>query len=157
MYKKYKTGKNHRTNYVYYSVTGDKYVITPADVDRDYIAALHEFDDSEVNQNRREMDKHMSIYLSDNSFKETVINIIDNASHVEEEAMANLLIGFNFENDTLLKAVLKLSQEEQRIVKLYWFDRLKQDEIAVSFCVSRNAIQKRIVKIAKKLKEIMSN
>ena len=56
----------------------------------------------EVNQNRREMDKHMSIYLSDNSFKETVINIIDNASHVEEEAMANLLIGFNFENDTCL-------------------------------------------------------
>lgn len=50
----FKTPKKDRTNYIYYTATGEKIEITPGDVDSTWIAVLHEDDDTMIDADRRE-------------------------------------------------------------------------------------------------------
>ncbi len=50
----FKTSKKNRTNYTYYTATGEKITITPDDVGDSWIAILHETDDTTIDADRRE-------------------------------------------------------------------------------------------------------
>lgn len=50
----FKTPKEKRTNYTYYTADGERITLTPEDVGKDWIAKLHEEDDDMVKANRRE-------------------------------------------------------------------------------------------------------
>lgn len=51
----FKTSKKDRTNYNYYTATGEKIELTPNDVGSKWIALLHEDDDAAVDAERREL------------------------------------------------------------------------------------------------------
>jgi RNA polymerase sigma factor (sigma-70 family) len=155
MFKKYKTGRKNRTNYIYYSAAGERVTLTPDNVDAAYIAALHGMDDEEVNQNRREMDKHVSVHIVRDG-EEYTLEIPDERIDVEGEALA-LCGEFDIQNDKLLKAVRKLKPSERDVVKRLWFDGLKRKELAGELGVSYDAMRKRTRRIMEKLKKSMGD
>ena len=54
--RKFKTAEKNRTNYIYYTVDGEKVEVKPEQdgIDVTWIALLHSMDDELVNADRRE-------------------------------------------------------------------------------------------------------
>lgn len=59
--RKFKTAEKNRTNYVYYTAEDKRIVLTPEEVDSDWIAYLHGEDDESVDTERRE-DYHVPVH-----------------------------------------------------------------------------------------------
>ena len=54
--RKFKTAEKNRTNYIYYTAEGARVVLKPGEdgVDETWITMLHDWDDSDVDAERRE-------------------------------------------------------------------------------------------------------
>lgn len=86
MSRKFKTSKKNRINYIYYDSNGIKTVLIPEEdgVNEATIEILHQFDDEEVNNNRRETRRHSSIDEINDKSKYIKDLYVD----VEEEALS---------------------------------------------------------------------
>lgn len=72
---------------------------------------------------------------------------------------------FNIENnliekeqiEALVKAVMTLDKDEQKLLKLYYGEELSQEEIAASMNISQAKVSRDLKRIIQKLREIMIN
>lgn len=152
MSRKFKTSQKKRTNYIYYGGGGGKTVLIPGEdgVTEAIIETLHNLDDEEVDNNRRETRRHSSIDdLNDKS--ETLADL---DSSMEDRIISKL------ERDEVKakvdEAVSTLKPKEQSIVKwLYLSDiPLTQAEVAKRLAMTTDSVKKSAYRIRAKLKEM---
>ena len=79
--------------------------------------------------------------------EEDGFDVPDDSPSVEEQVFARIEI------QKLHKALSMLAPEQQKIIKLVYFDGIEQQEVARLFGISKGAISQRLQTIYKKLKE----
>lgn len=155
MSRKFKTSKKNRINYIYYDSNGIKTVLIPGEdgVNEATIEILHQFDDEEVNNNRRETRRHSSIdEINDKSkyIKDLYVDVEEEAlSKIESEATKKIV------QDTLLE--LK-PQQRDLINKLYLSDNpMTQAEYAEELGIEESSVSQKAWRARTKIKKIIEN
>ncbi|NMA73032.1 MAG: sigma-70 family RNA polymerase sigma factor [Bacteroidales bacterium] len=155
MSRKFKTSKKNRINYIYYDSNGIKTVLIPGEdgVNEATIEILHQFDDEEVNNNRRETRRHSSIdEINDKSkyIKDLYVDVEEEAlSKIESEATEKIV------QDTLLE--LK-PQQRDLINKLYLSDNpMTQAEYAEELGIEESSVSQKAWRARTKIKKIIEN
>lgn len=155
MSRKFKTSKKNRINYIYYDSNGIKTVLIPGEdgVNEATIELLHQFDDEEVNNNRRETRRHSSIdEINDKSkyIKDLYVDVEEEAlSKIESEATEKIV------QDTLLE--LK-PQQRDLINKLYLSDNpMTQAEYAEELGIEESSVSQKAWRARTKIKKIIEN
>lgn len=155
MSRKFKTSKKNRINYIYYDSNGIKTVLIPEEdgVNEATIEILHQFDDEEVNNNRRETRRHSSIdEINDKSkyIKDLYVDVEEEAlSKIESEATEKIV------QDTLLE--LK-PQQRDLINKLYLSDNpMTQAEYAEELGIEESSVSQKAWRARTKIKKIIEN
>jgi RNA polymerase sigma factor (sigma-70 family) len=153
MFRKFKTSKKKRTNYIYYGEGSSKTVLIPGEdgVTEAIIETLHSLDDEEVDNDRRETRRHSSF----DELTDKAGMLIDPDGDVEERILSKL------ERDrTKTKvdnAISTLKPREQNIIKwLYLSDKpLSQAEVGERLGIAEDSVKKSAFRIREKLKEIL--
>ncbi len=159
--RKFKTSEKNRTNYIYFTAEGKKIVLTPEDVDSDWIALLHNEDDVCIDADRREdyrVPVHYDAY-SDGDGDEAE----DRNPYMKDDAsdpFVNLLRSIDEaeHEDKLqkLKAAIQTLQPQQisLIQKVFYENRTNVDiaaEEGVTEAAIRNRLKKIYANLAKKI------
>lgn len=159
--RKFKTAEKNRTNYVYYTAVDKKIVLTPDDVDSDWIAFLHSEDDESVDADRRE-DYHIPVHYDSYSDGEGD-DAGDRNAYMKDEAsdpFESLLQSMDEaeHEDKLkgLKAAIQTLQSQQisLIQKVFYENRTNVDiaaEEGVTEAAIRNRLKKIYANLAKKI------
>ena len=153
--RKFKTAEKNRINYVYYTAEGKKVELMPgqADVNETWIAMLHDWDDEELNAERRE-DYHCPVryesysdgngddaddrnpYLEDKNcdpLEQIMLSI------AEEEYSARL--------DHLKNAIFELTDKQRMTIIKKFYRGMTNVDIALEEGVTETAIRNRLKKI----------
>lgn len=159
--RKFKTAEKNRTNYVYYTAEDKKIVLTPDDVDSDWIAFLHGEDDEAVDADRRE-DYHIPVHYDAYSDGEGD-DAADRNAYMEDDApdpFESLIQSMDAaeHEDKLkrLKAAIQTLQPQQiaLIQKVFYENRTNVDiaaEEGVTEAAIRNRLKKIYTNLAKKI------
>lgn len=159
--RKFKTAEKNRTNYVYYTAEDKKIVLTPDDVDSDWIAFLHGEDDESVDADRRE-DYHVPVHYDAYSDGEGD-DAADRNAYMEDDApdpFESLIQSMDAaeHEDKLkrLKAAIQTLQPQQiaLIQKVFYENRTNVDiaaEEGVTEAAIRNRLKKIYANLAKKI------
>jgi len=159
--RKFKTAEKNRTNYVYYTAVDKKIVLTPDDVDSDWIAFLHSEDDESVDADRRE-DYHIPVHYDSYSDGEGD-DAADRNAYMKDEApdpFESLIKSMDEAEleDKLkrLKAAIQTLQSQRisLIQKVFYENRTNVDiaaEEGVSEAAIRNRLKKIYANLAKKI------
>ncbi len=159
--RKFKTAEKNRTNYVYYTAEEKKIVLTPEDVDGEWIAFLHSEDDESVDADRRE-DYHVPVHYDSYSDEEGD-DAADRNSYMEDDApdpfeslIQSMDAAENEEKLKKLKATIQTLQPQQisLIQKVFYENRTNVDiaaEEGVSEAAVRNRLKKIYANLAKKI------
>lgn len=151
--RKFKTAEKNRTNYVYYTAEEKKIVLTPDDVNSNWIAFLHGEDDEAVDAERRE-DYHVPVHYDSYSDGEGD-DAADRNSYMEDDApdpfesLIQSMDAAEYEDKLKkLKAAIETLQLQQKalIQKVFYENRTNVD-IAAEEGVSETAIRNRLKKI----------
>lgn len=78
-----------------------------------------------------------------------LVDVIPDDFSIEDEIIKNE------ENELLHKAIATLNDEEQKILRCYYIEGLKQRDIAKKFNIAQPTVARKLKKIIKKLKDIM--
>mgnify|MGYP001077705491 CR=1 FL=1 len=153
--RKFKTSKSKRNNYVYYSTNRTKTILTPGEdgITEALIETLHQLDDEEVDNNRRETRKHSSIDdLNDKSkyLKDIYVDVQDEAfSNVEREAIKKIV------HEVLEE--LK-PQQSDLINELYLSDNpMTQAEYAEKLGIRESSVSQKAWRTKEKIKKLLEN
>ncbi len=153
--RKFKTAEKNRTNYIYYTAEGKKVELKPGQdgIDETWIAMLHDWDDEEVDAERRE-EYHCPIrfdiyhdgdgddaddrnpYLEDNTYN-PLQQIL--TSIVDEERSTRL--------EKLKVALSELTDKQKDTVIKKFYKNMSNVDIAAEEGVSETAIRNRLKKI----------
>lgn len=159
--RKFKTAVKNRTNYVYYTAEDKKIVLTPDDVDSDWIAFLHGEDDEFVDADRRE-DYHVPVHYDAYSDGEGD-DAADRNAYMEDDApnpLESMIQSMDEaeHEDKLerLKAAIQTLQPQQitLIQKVFYKNRTNVDiaaEEGVTEAAIRNRLKKIYANLAKKI------
>lgn len=151
--RKFKTAEKNRTNYVYYTAEEKKIVLTPEDVDSEWIAFLHGEDDEAVDADRRE-DYHVPVHYD--SYSDGDGNdAADHNSYMEDDApdpFESLIQSMDAakHEDKLqkLKAAIQTLQPQQiSLIQKVFYENRTNVNIAAEEGVSEAAIRNRLKKI----------
>jgi RNA polymerase sigma factor (sigma-70 family) len=155
MIRKFKTGKDNRANYIYYSADGSKITLTPGEngVTEADIAFLHQMDDEEHDNDRREEDGQLrfSQFSGESDGKEFVGRqlMIDPCAEIFEiMEKINQVKQLNVAIQTLLP-------QQKTLLDSVYVKKVTIAEIARREGVTEGAIRDRLRKIYKKLKKIL--
>ena len=155
MFRKNKTSKKKRTNYIYYGEDNSKTILMPGKkgVTEVIIETLHNFDDLEFDNDRRERRRHESI----NEVNDKAKMVKDYDADVED------IVFSNFEREAVKeivhKALSKLKPDQQDLINnLYLSDNpMSQKEYAYKLGIEEDSVKKKAYRTRKKLKEIILN
>jgi len=155
MSRNFKTGKGNRTNYIYYGADGRKTVLKPGDdgVTEAIIETLHSIDDEEVDNKRRETEKHYSLDDFNDKEETGIKHIFD----VEYEVLTE--IERKITGALVHKAVSMLKpQQKDLIYALYISDNpMSQAEYAENLGIDEPSVQQKARRAKIKLKEIIED
>lgn len=161
MSRKFKTSQKKREDYIYYTAEGTRIVICP-DEGGAFINTLHNFDDEEVDEQRRydyrvtaHLDSYQdgegeeandrNKYLADESYNPESILI-------EEEMEAN--------HEELLERLAEdmegLTEKEKRLFKSRFVDSRTNVSIAKEMDISETMVRKNLKKLYEKLGSILT-
>lgn len=153
--RKFKTADKNRTNYIYYTAEGKKVELKPGwdEVDETWIAMLHDWDDEEVDANRRE-EYHCPIRFD--SYHDGDGNDADDRNPYMEDNTYNPLQQIltsiaDEERSTRLEklkvALSELTDKQKDTVIKKFYKNMSNVEIAAEEGVSETAIRNRLKKI----------
>lgn len=151
----FKTSKKNRTNYNYYTATGEKIELTPADVGSTWIAMLHEDDDAAVDAERREQ-YHVPIRYDsltnsegDSGGLDEKLDFLADPTLDPLERMVDSITQQEHQNmlDKLRDAVEALQPQQKDLVYKVFFEGRTCTSIAAEDGVSKAAISNRLKKI----------
>jgi hypothetical protein len=151
--RKFKTAEKNRTNYVYYTAEDKKIVLTPEDVDSDWIAFLHGEDDDSVDADRRE-DYHVPVHYdaySDGEDSDTA----DHNAYLKDDApdpFESLIQSMDeAEHEDKLKrvkvAIQTLQPQQITLIHKVFYENRTNVDIAAEEGVTEAAIRNRLKKI----------
>lgn len=151
----FKTSKKDRTNYNYYTATGEKIEITPDDVGSNWITLLHEDDDAAVDAERREQYRvpvhYDSLANSDgdtDGLDEKLDFMADPTLNPLERIMEGITQQEHQEMLVKLKAAIETLQPQQKdLIHKVFFEGRTCTSIAEEDGVSKAAISNRLKKI----------
>ncbi len=145
--RQFKTSKHNRAIYIYYAEDGHKTVLVPGKdgVTEADIQTLHEFDDTEYRQHRRETGKHRSLEqaLEENAEQ------FPSSINLEAAALQNI------ENACLYEAINSLLPQQKTLIHKVFFEGCSLESIAREEGVSGQAIGNRLKKIIDKLQKVL--
>ena len=158
--RKFKTAKENRTNYIYYTADGKKITLTPGMVDdrgqeltEEIITILHGFDDDEVDSNRREnynCPVHYQAY-SDGSGDEADDRndyLADKSADPLEQILASIQEQEHSDKmDRLSKALAEMTDLQKSTVFKKFYQKMTNVAIAAEEGVTEAAIRNRLKKI----------
>lgn len=131
-------------HYTYHFSDGTKSTV---DVTDEMYKTLTELDAQEYRNNRTETRRHVPL---------TTLTDINKDILALDEDLADVLIAK--ENASNLQAAIEsLTEEEQDIVKLYYFNNLTLEKIAKKYGVQKSAISRRLSRILRNLKKVLQN
>lgn len=145
MSRKFKTSKKSRTTYIYYSEDGSRTVLRPGEngVTEADIALLHEMDDDEFDNDRRESSAErfspFEDWLVENENAEAPVPL-------EETALRDLTV------EKLDCAIKILQPAQKKLLYQVYFHGMKITEIAREENVDESSIRERLKWIYKKLR-----
>lgn len=143
--QKYKTSQKNRSNYRYYFVDGKIKEICPNDhINSENIRELHFWDDTFVDDERKE-NYHVPIHYADiSSLDKEVASLVDSANPLflliqseEEQEKRELL-------ETLNKALGTLTLKQQETIRKVFYEHKSNTEIGREEGVSEAAIRHRL-------------
>jgi RNA polymerase sigma factor (sigma-70 family) len=145
MSRKFKTGKKSRTTYIYYSEDGCRTVLRPGEngVTEADIALLHEMDDDEFDNDRRESSTERF-----SPFEDWLVEneTTEDAEPLEKTVFRNLTV------QKLDRAIETLQPAQKKLLYQVYFLGMKVTEIAREENVDESSIRERLKWIYKKLK-----
>ncbi|MBC3804272.1 sigma-70 family RNA polymerase sigma factor [Acetobacterium fimetarium] len=159
--RKYKTTEKNRTSYTYFSIDGSKIKIMSDEegVSNTVIAALHAFDDQEVDAKRRE-DYHAPVHLesyqtaSDADASDRNPYLIDPEPNPLECLIASLDADAHADRLARLRAATDSLPPQQKALIQKVFDQGRTYvDIAAEEGVTEAAIRNRLKKIFNKLRK----
>lgn len=162
MPRQYKTGRNNRTHYIYYTRDGERLVIRPGEsgVTEADIELLHEMDDASVDAQRRyeyrvsarydafrtgdaEDDPDINPYLADpDANPENILQSKEDEQHYSQSLQA------------LAKAMGALLPRQRVLLERVYVEKWTLTEIAKLEGVSEAAIRHRLQKLHARLKKV---
>jgi len=151
----FKTSKKDRTNYNYYTATGEKIVLTPDDVGSNWIALLHESDDALIDADRREQyhaPVHYDSLASAEGGTEGLEEKLDFLADPALDPMEHLVAAFTQQEyqerlARLKGAIETLQPQQKKLVHKVFFEGRTCTSIAEEDGVSKAAISNRLKKI----------
>ncbi|SDN06680.1 sigma-70 family RNA polymerase sigma factor [Acetanaerobacterium elongatum] len=145
--RQHKTSKDKRATYIYYTEDGHKTILVPGKdgVTEADIHTLHEFDDAEYRQHRRETEKHRSIEAA----------IEENAEQFPSSFNLEAAALQNIENANLHEAINSLLPQQKALIHKVFFEGCSLESIAREEGVSGQAIGNRLKKIIDKLQKVL--
>lgn len=159
--RKFKTPKKNRTSYTYFSVDGSKIKIMTDEegVSSTVIAALHAFDDQELDAERRE-DYHAPVHLesyqdaSDEDVADRNPYLIDPEPNPMESHIQSIEADEREGRLAKLRSAIDILQPQQKVLiqKVFYEGRTFVD-IAAEEGVSEAAIRNRLKKIFNNLRK----
>ena len=143
MIKKFKTSNANRTTYIYYSEDGSKTRLMPGidGITEAIIDSLHSFDDDEVDNNRRETEKHSSIDSLIEQGKEFAATT--DVSDVAEK---------NEEMTLIYSAMENLLPQQKELLRKVFFEDKSNVQVAAELGTTRQALNSRLNKVYEKMK-----
>lgn len=159
--RKFKTAEKNRTNYIYYTAEGTKVVLKPGEdgVDETWITMLHDWDDSDVDAERRE-NRNCPVRLESYSDGDGE-NADDRNTYLEDKAsdpLQQILTSIADEESSIrmkkLKAAIsELSDKQRETIYKKFYKKMTNVDIAAEEGVSEAAIRNRLTKIYAALKK----
>jgi RNA polymerase sigma factor (sigma-70 family) len=164
MSRKYKTSQKKREDYIYYTVGGTRIVISPGEdeVTEALIENLHNYDDAEVDEQRRydyRVTTHLDAYHDGeedaaNDRNKYLADDTGNPEHLiveaENEAEHKDML------DKLRKAMECLLPQQKDLFKKVYLERLSNTDIAAEEGVTEAAIRNRLKKLYERLRKNLS-
>ncbi len=155
MFRKHKTSKKNRINYVYYGADGCKTVLKPGEdgVTEAIIETLHQLDDEAYDINRKETRRHESI----DGLNDKAEMFIDPNADIEEKVLSDLEceVTKKVVQDVLLE--LK-PQQRDLIQKLYLSDKpMSQAEYARELGIEESSVSQKAWRARIKIRKIIEN
>lgn len=158
----FRTPKNKRTNYNYYSVTGKKIEITPDEVGTAWVAKLHEEDDAMHNSDDKEA-RHIAVHYglaasSDNEeFSEDKMACL---ADPDSDPLNRIIESFDAQKrqEALVKlkeSIQKLQPQQIDLIYQSFYARRTNVDIAKEQGVTEAAIRNRLKKIYIRLYKLM--
>ena len=143
MNKKFKTSKAKRITYIYYAEDGSKTRLMPGEdgVTEAIIESLHSFDDDEVDNNRRETEKHSSID-----------GLIEKGQEFAATTDVSAIAEKNEEFSLLYSAIENLLPQQKELLKKVFFEGKSNVKVASELDITRQALNSRLNKIYEKIK-----
>lgn len=158
--RKFKTAKENRTNYIYYTADGKKITLTPGMVDdqgqeltEEMITILHGFDDDEYNAERRERyhcPVHYQAYKDGNDEEADDRNdyLADNSADPLEQILASIEAQEHSDKlDRLSNAMPDMTDLQKATVYKKFYQKMTNVAIAAEEGVTEAAIRNRLKKI----------
>lgn len=153
--RKFKTAEKNRTNYVYYTSEGKKVELKPGQdgIDETWITMLHDWDDAEVDAERRE-DYHCPVHY-DGYHDGDGDDADDRNPYLEDDTynpLQQILSSIaDEERSTCLEklkvALLELTDKQKDTVVKKFYKNMSNVDIAAEEGVSETAIRNRLKKI----------
>ena len=161
MSRKFKTSQKNCTNYIYYPAVGSKFIITP-DEGGAFIETLHNYDDSEVDEQRRydyQVTTHLDSYhdgeneeasdrnkyLADDSYNPEHI-LVENETESDHQELL----------DRLKVAMESLTEKEKKLFQAKFVENRTNVAIAKEMGISETMVRKNLKKLYEKLGDILT-
>jgi RNA polymerase sigma factor (sigma-70 family) len=146
MIKKFKTNNAKRTIYIYYTEDGSKTMLMPGigGVTEAIIDSLHSFDDEEVDNNRRETEKHSSID-----------DLIEQGQEFASDTDVGDISEKNEETTSLYSAMEDLLPQQKELLQKVFFEGKSNVQVATELGITRQALNSRLNKIYEKMKAFL--
>ena len=164
MSRKFKTSQRKREDYIYYTAERTRIVISPGEdgATEALIETLHNFDDEEVDEQRRydyrvtaHLDSYQdgegeeandrNKYLADESYNPENI-LIEKEMEANHEALL----------ERLAEAMESLTEKEKKLFKDKFVDNLSNVSIAKEMGISETMVRKNLKKLYEKLGSILT-
>lgn len=167
-----KTPTNERDNYVYRFDDGTVFVIVENDETATWIKTLHALDDAEVCNNikntRQQLEswrkkavekwkvKHPNEELEKNWYlsMDRLMKTKNLAISIYEEQLSELAKEEDPQKELLYEKLSEMTEEDQKLYRLYFLEGYSQKEIAEMNNVSQNSISKKLHRIKNQLTEM---
>ena len=156
MSRKFKTSQKNRTNYIYYPAVGSKFIITP-DEGGTFIDILHNYDDSEVDEQRRydyRITAHLGSYYDGEGKEANDRNkYLADDSHNPESILIEkeMEVGHQELLERLAEAMKSLTEKEKKLFQDKFVEGRTNVSIAKEMGISETMVRKNLKKMYEKL------
>ena len=164
MSRKFKTSQKKREEYIYYTAEGTRILITPGEdgATEALIETLHNFDDEEVDEQRRydyRVTSHLDAYHDGENEEASDRNkyLADNSYNPE-----SILIEKEMESDhqelleRLAEAMESLTEKEKKLFQDKFVENKTNVSIAKEMGISETMVRKNLKKMYEKLGSILT-